>query len=129
MTGRPPRRARRGLPRTARVRRRAEFEALYARGSKFVESRLVAFVAPAADRATGCRLGLSVSRRVGDAPRRNRVKRVLRAAFRELSPEWPEALDLVLVARPGSAPSSLAEARESLARLRERWLRRLQAGA
>jgi ribonuclease P protein component len=106
------------------VRRRSEFEALYARGTKLVESRLVAFVAPSAEGARRSRLGLSVSRKVGDAPRRNRVKRVLREAFRQLSPEWSEPLDLVLVARPGSAPSSLAEAKESLQRLRERWLRR-----
>ena len=124
MASRPARRAERAFGADARVRRRSEFEALYARGTKLVESRLVAFVAPSAEGARRSRLGLSVSRKVGDAPRRNRVKRVLREAFRQLSPEWSEPLDLVLVARPGSAPSSLAEARESLQRLRERWLRR-----
>jgi ribonuclease P protein component len=122
---RPPRRAEHGFPAAARVRRRSEFEELYARGSKLVESRLVAFIGPAADGRS--RLGLSVSRKVGDAPRRNRVKRVLREAFRQLAPGWPEPLELVLVARPGTAPSSLAEARESLVRVHERWSRR-QAG-
>ncbi len=122
MAARPPRRAESGLPRTARVRRQAEFDALYARGTKIVEARLVAFISPAADRASGARLGLSVGRRVGNAPRRSRVKRVLREAFRKLP--CPEALDLVLVARPGSAPVTEAEARESLQRVLERWRRR-----
>jgi ribonuclease P protein component len=107
---RPPRRAELGFPAAARVRRRSEFEELYARGSKLVESRLVAFIGPAADGRS--RLGLSVSRKVGGAPRRNRVKRVLREAFRPLAPAWPEPIELVLVARPGTAPGSLAEARE-----------------
>lgn len=118
-------RADRGFPAAARVRRRSEFEELYARGGKLVEARLVAFVGPAADGRS--RLGLSVSRKVGDAPQRNRVKRVLREAFRQLAADWPEPLDLVLVARPGTAPTSLAQARESLQRLHERWSRR-QAG-
>jgi ribonuclease P protein component len=122
VASRPPRRAERGFPAAARVRRRSEFEDLYARGAKLVESRLVAFVAPAVDGRS--RLGLSVGRKVGNAPRRNRVKRVLREAFRELSPGWGAPLELVLVARPGSAPTSLAEARESLQRVHERWMRR-----
>jgi ribonuclease P protein component len=125
VAGRPPRRAELGFPAAARVRRRSEFEELYARGSKLVEARLVAFIGPAADGRS--RLGLSVSRKVGGAPRRNRVKRVLREAFRQLAPDWPEPLELVLVARPGTAPASLAEARESLQRVHERWSRR-QAG-
>jgi ribonuclease P protein component len=122
---RPPPRARRDFPAAARVRRRSEFEALYTRGTKLVESRLVAFITPVAEGRS--RLGLSVSRKVGNAPRRNRVKRVLREAFRELAPAWPQPLELVLVARPGTAPCTLAEARESLQRLAERWARR-QAG-
>lgn len=122
MHARPPRRAEAGLPPDARLRRRGDFAAVYDTGFKIVETRLVAFLAPAAGRSSGCRLGLSVSRKVGNAPRRNRVKRVLREAFRKLP--CREALDLVLVARPGSAPLTEAEARDSLARILDRWHRR-----
>lgn len=124
MSGRPPRRRTEGgLPRVARLRRRAEFEAVYATGDKLVEARVVAFVVRAADRASGCRLGLSVGRRVGNSPTRNRVKRVLRDAFRKIAPGCPEPLDLILVARPGKAPASAAEAHESLTRVLDRWRR------
>jgi ribonuclease P protein component len=46
------------------------------------------------------RLGLSVSRKVGGAVQRNRVKRLLREAFRAVQHDLPAGLDLVVVARP-----------------------------
>lgn len=47
------------------------------------------------------RLGLAVPRSVGSAVARNRVKRLLREAWRELLPSVPRGLDYVLAARPG----------------------------
>jgi ribonuclease P protein component len=54
------------------------------------------------------RLGLSVSRKVGTAVRRNRIKRLLREAFRMHQYDLPAGYDLVFVVRPHE-PLALAE--------------------
>lgn len=59
------------------------------------------------------RLGLSVSRRIGGAVLRNRVKRILREAFRLSQHELPAGLDLVVVARSARMPT-LTECRRIL---------------
>lgn len=54
------------------------------------------------------RLGISISRRVGTAVRRNRIKRLLRESFRSHQRDLPGGYDLVIVVRPHE-PLILAE--------------------
>jgi ribonuclease P protein component len=105
-----------GRPRfdqSTRLRNRQQFDTVFQSGIKVVNRQLVVRIRPV-PAGSPSRLGLSVSRKVGGAPRRNRVKRCLRAAFRELSPGLEEPLELVLIARPMSAPDTYAEALRSL---------------
>jgi len=77
------------------------------------------------------RLGLSVGRRVGSAVRRNRIKRLVREAFRLDQHELPAGYDFVVVVRP-HAPGRLADYRrwlgQAAAELDRLWRKRGEAG-
>jgi ribonuclease P protein component len=101
-------------PKRRRLSRSAEFERVYRQGRSKANRFLVLYsfpreddpAAPAGEVATpgadpaGPRLGLSVSRRVGGAVDRTRVKRVLREAFWAEAERLPAGADYVVVARP-----------------------------
>jgi ribonuclease P protein component len=90
--------------RAGRISRSGDFDAVYQRGRSAANRQMVvyAFRRPDAGATAPVRLGLSVSRKVGDAVARNRVKRVLRECFAALAPQPPAGTDVVVIARPGA---------------------------
>jgi ribonuclease P protein component len=88
-----------GSPSRGRLSRSAEFDRVYRQGRSTANRHLVlyTFPNPAAERP---RLGLSVSRKVGGAVERNKVKRLLREAFASAEPGLTAGQDIVIVARP-----------------------------
>jgi ribonuclease P protein component len=94
-----------GQRRRGRITRSGDFDAVYRRGRSSANRHLVvyAFARETGDQAGESRLGLSVSRRVGGAVQRNRVKRVLRESFHEVARDLRPGVDLVVIARPGIA--------------------------
>ena len=96
----PPTDARRRLTRSA------DFDVVHRQGRSSASRHLVvyAFTRPTAEGdAEAPRLGVSVSRKVGGAVVRNRLKRQLREAFLRAEAELPAGTDYVVIARPGLA--------------------------
>jgi len=98
-----------------RLSRSAEFERVYRQGRATANRHLALYTFANASVARP-RLGLSVSRKVGGAVERNRVKRLLREAFAEVEAGLKPGQDVVVVARP---PAGELAQREGLAGMRE----------
>jgi ribonuclease P protein component len=108
------------LPRSRRVRKRAEYLAIQNEGRRFSSPHYLLFVRPAADAAHPARLGLTVSRKVGGAVQRNRVKRWIRECYRRMKDTLPAGVDIVVVARPSAATAGYEPTAQELATLARR---------
>lgn len=108
-----------GYPKEARIRRRAEFSACYERGRRLHSPHFLLFLLPGGQGRL--RTGMAVSRKVGDAVTRNRLKRLLREFFRLHARALPCG-DVVAVAKrhAGGARLDLAAVTGELLPLLER---------
>ena len=92
--------------RQVRVRRRSEFTACYERGKRYHTEHFILFVLPRECEGPS-RTGMAVSRKVGNAVTRNRVKRLLREFFRLHMANLPSGVDVVAVAKRQAGEASL----------------------
>jgi ribonuclease P protein component len=95
------------FPHRVRIVRSTDYRILYREGRKIQSGRFVLFV-----RENGIgyhRLGLTVSRKVGGAVVRNRIKRLFREIFRRSSVEIPGQYDIVVNAKSGCVGASYIE--------------------
>jgi len=91
-----PQRLRRG----DRLKKRYEFRQAQLRGRRIHTSHFLIVVEPNALQNT--RLGITVTKKVGSAVRRNRIKRVVREVFRRNRQLFPPSHDLVFIAKRGA---------------------------
>ncbi len=91
------------FPQSLRLRSRREFLIVQDTGMKVSADCVLALFKPNGKPAEPCRIGLTVSSKVGNAVVRNRVRRRLRELYRTRRDELPKGLDMVLIARNSAA--------------------------
>ena len=80
-----------------------DFHRLYKKGKSFVSPVLVTYILK--NRNDNLRYGITTGKKIGNAVKRNRARRVIRAAFKECAPYLKNGYDIVFVAR-GKTPFS-----------------------
>lgn len=94
------------FPSRSRVRKRAEFLKIQDGGLRVSTPRFVLILSASAA-AGSPRLGITASRRVGNAVVRSRAKRLIREAFRATRELWPAGIDLVVIVKRATGESKL----------------------
>jgi ribonuclease P protein component len=94
-----------------KLRRTADFRRVVRAGDRVSGKRVTMYFIPAADRS---RVGFVARREVGGAVVRNRARRVLREAWRAVSPHVGRPVDVVFVARSGAAQAKAPEVAEEV---------------
>lgn len=80
------------------LKQNSDFRRAYGRGKSFSDPALVTYVLKN-NRAGVCRMGITTSKKIGNAVERNRSRRIIRAAFRENLPNIKGGYDFIFVAR------------------------------
>ncbi len=101
-----------GLPKVCLLRKNGEFNRVYRQGKRLHGQDFSLIFA--ANRMEYNRLGISVQKKTGNAVDRNRIKRIIREAFRLHRSSFPERSDIILTVRPGFSLVSPADVLNSV---------------
>ena len=100
------------LQKENRLTKRKAFGYIYKNGKSKSGNNLIVIYTPT--KLNACKVGFSVSKKLGKAFVRNRVKRLLREAFKELLPVVNNKYNYVVVAKPTITDKSFKEIKEEL---------------
>ena len=94
------------------IKENRDFRRLYRKKTSYVSPALVVYFKE--NSAGFSRLGITAGKKIGKAVKRNRAKRVIRQAYRELLPYFNKNVDMVIVARKKAAEVKCFEVKDEL---------------
>ncbi|MFQ6110374.1 MAG: ribonuclease P protein component [Candidatus Aminicenantales bacterium] len=98
------------FPSSLKIQKREEFRLIYSKGERFSSHSFSLFVL---GKGFGKgRLGITVTKKVGKAVKRNRIKRMIREIFRKNKDKFGERIDIIVHTRPEAANKSYQELEE-----------------
>ena len=99
------------------LKKNNEFQKVYRKGTSQANRYLVMYVLENKDRHMENRLGISVSKKVGNSVVRHRVTRLIRESYRLNETSFRQGVDIVVVARPNAKDRSYQEIESALMHL------------
>jgi len=96
-----------------RIKKNEEFQAVFKKGKSFANKQFVIYVLRKEEHPH-FRIGLSVSKKIGNAVMRNKIKRYIREIFYELNNDIDHNNDYVIIARKPVSDMDYHEIRKSL---------------
>ena len=100
---------------TVKINRNGQFRRLYRVGKSYVTPYFAVYIKK--NRGKINRLGITATKKIGNAVKRNRARRVITEAYRLLEPELPRGMDIIIVARQKAVFVKMPVIKSSLERL------------
>jgi len=101
------------LQKSYRVKKEKEFQAVFHTGKSYANKRFIVYqLSPC--KQSHFRVGISVSKKLGNAVTRNKIKRKIRQGILELSAEIRSDIDFIVIARPAAKDLTVAETVKNL---------------
>lgn len=96
-----------------RIKKNSDFQEVFKKGKSVANRQFVLYTLQKPEQIH-FRIGLSVSKKIGNAVTRNQVKRYIRQVFHELDGDISNNVDYVIIARKPTATMNLHEVKQSL---------------
>lgn len=101
------------IKKTYRVKSEHDFQKVFHQG-KSVANKQIVLYSFYKDQQTHFRVGLSVGKKIGNAVKRNQVKRYFRQALLELKSQIRNDVDILLIARPDIKDKDFSQVKSSM---------------
>lgn len=101
------------MKKTFRIKKDSDFQSVFKGGKSFANRQFVIYMYKN-ELNVPFRIGLSVSKKVGNAVTRNRIKRHVRQSFTEMKEEIVPGYDFIIIARKPAAEMNGTEIKKSL---------------